>query len=877
MPSRQRAHAARLAYAAAQLARGRSVWASADILPVEGWQVREIERAAAQGEVVPRLLSSAEEWLLWRQCTAEATEDLGLLDPAGLAESLRRASVLAANFEVSVAILADVPGLEAPLLYRVQRAVDERSRSFGAARMHSLPVGSPACSSARAARFRGFLKLPPRLVSLGGVQPELAEPLALPRAVWAADETEELERIALWCRQQVAADPRARLLVLLPGAPGVRERLATLIRQTVDARGWLDSGASGAQDAPVASLAVIEGGSAFARSPVAAHALSALRWLAGAPAQFNDVSEWLRAPFWSSPDAVARARIDLWLRHRGLTSVTLSHWRMILAGVPAEILEAARVVAERLESATRALGEGPASPRDWSERFRAALQALGWPGGRTRGSGEQQTVVRVHELLDEFGQLAMVVRALSRGDAVHWLAELAARTTYRPADEDAIVTISPALADPVARYDGIWVAGLHADALPQPVQADPFLPLTLQLRSSIPQASPAGRLEEAQRLMKAWRAATGELVLSVPRRSGELELLPSPLLRPWLADAEARDTPRRPVWLAARIHRATQLESVEDPGVPWPAEQSLPAGTRTLELQNLCPFRAYAELRLGSGEMEAPEPGVGSDVRGELLHAALQKLWQTLKESRALVDRPESALGELIEQSVAQAASVIFAPRHGTATPRSRERLLARECRRAVRLIGQLCALERDRGPFRVQATEAETTLTLGGARLRLRIDRLDELEDGSRAILDYKSGRRRPGDWYSERPSHPQLLAYLAAHRDSAVAVATVNVTAREVRFDGIADGADRLPRVRAVQAADAGMSSQEAWQLRTREWLSRLERLATEFLAGRAVLDPKPGACDYCHAIGICRISERALERLSEAAELIFEPLDV
>ncbi len=53
--------------------------------------------------------------------------------------------------------------------------------------------------------------------------------------------------------------------------------------------------------------------------------------------------------------------------------------------------------------------------------------------------------------------------------------------------------------------------------------------------------------------------------------------------------------------------------------------------------------------------------------------------------------------------------------------------------------------------------------LRIAGAQMTVRIDRVDEVEGGL-AILDYKSGRPAPGDWYSERPSHPQLLAYLAA-----------------------------------------------------------------------------------------------------------------
>jgi RecB family exonuclease len=173
-------------------------------------------------------------------------------------------------------------------------------------------------------------------------------------------------------------------------------------------------------------------------------------------------------------------------------------------------------------------------------------------------------------------------------------------------------------------------------------------------------------------------------------------------------------------------------------------------------------------------------------------------------------------------------------------------------------LIHALCGVERERAPFRVENTEFDSTLTLVGAQLRVRIDRVDALENGGRAILDYKSGRRATADWYGERPSHPQLLSYLAALGDDVVAMATVNVTAREVRFDGIASSSLLLPKVRGVEAP-FGTDPADAWSTRRQEWLSRVERLAADFVAGRATVDPKPGACDYCHVASVCRIADR------------------
>jgi ATP-dependent helicase/nuclease subunit B len=895
VPSRQRAHAARLGHSAARLAGGGRVWATPDILSFDAWLTREIERHAADaGANLPRLLSPAEDWLLWRQCTADATGDLDLVNRGALAEALRRASALAADFQIDVSRSRDMPGTESALLSEVQRAVDERCRSLGAAHATSLLAGLPCVGDSRPVVFAGFLNLSPRLEAITAARRErgyqagpkvaaegVGAVLVRPRAIVAADESEELERIAEWCKAQIERQADARILVVLPGAPSARERVATLIRQAVDPQGWAT---------PTNTLVVIEGGSPLARVPVVAHALAALRWLGGNAGDFESLSEWLRAPYWNTPPTASRARLDLWLRERGRMHLDLRQLVATLNGAPPALTEAAREIATQITNAAATLGQGTASAREWSERFRAALAVFAWPGERVRGSSEQQTLVRFHELLDEFGQLAAATGSMSRDSAIQWFIELAARTAFRPADDDAVVTIAPLFADPVVHYDATWVGGLNAEAFPQPVQPDPFLPLAAQLAAGVPAASAAGRLAESRTLMAAWRAAAGELVLSVPARSEDLELLPSPLLAEWLVNDMAPRPARPSVWLPARMHREGLLETLDDPaGLAWPVERPLPSGTRSLELQNQCPFRAYAELRLGSTELGVPEPGVAPDLRGQLLHAALQRLWKRVGDSHALLALSEAALEGLISQSVAEAADATLGPAlgghsqrdlwdeppPGSAGDSERPPAFARECRRAMRLIRVLCDLERERAPFRVQDTEFESTLTLMGARLHVRVDRLDVLESGGRAILDYKSGRRTTADWYGDRPSHPQLLAYLAAIGEDVVAMATVNVTAREVRFDGVASSPDLLPKVKGVEAPD-GADRNEAWRLRRREWLACVERLAGEFLAGRAAVDPKPGACDFCHVTSVCRISDRAASLDLELDSVATETVD-
>ena len=81
---------------------------------------------------------------------------------------------------------------------------------------------------------------------------------------------------------------------------------------------------------------------------------------------------------------------------------------------------------------------------------------------------------------------------------------------------------------------------------------------------------------------------------------------------------------------------------------------------------------------------------------------------------------------------------------------------------------------------------------------LALRLDRVDRLDDGSIAVIDYKTGGdAEPDAWLGERPRLPQLPLYaeaLGVDRVSAVAFGRVRTgdtgysrpRARQRRFPG-------------------------------------------------------------------------------------------
>ena len=77
-----------------QVAAGRTVWPSADILPWNAWLQRLYQQLLDEGFTALDLLSPAQERLLWEQVIRQQDRKSGLLRPAAAAEAAQSAYAL---------------------------------------------------------------------------------------------------------------------------------------------------------------------------------------------------------------------------------------------------------------------------------------------------------------------------------------------------------------------------------------------------------------------------------------------------------------------------------------------------------------------------------------------------------------------------------------------------------------------------------------------------------------------------------------------------------------------------------------------------------------------------------------------------------------
>lgn len=851
VPSRQRATAVRLAHTAAMLGADRRVWPSADVLPWSAWVGRELDAARARGESLPRRLAAAEEWLVWRGAVHEACAGLGVLMPDALIEPVRRAISVLDDYGLP---LPPASGAESALLMQARAAFRRRCAELGASSATSWQDCRAHVRPSNRLLLAGFSVVgPARLHWLEQHGARVARDAVGETSQAMADDTTqvigcddpllEAEAAAQWCAAQLARDAQARLLLVVPRLAQQRHLWERALSQQLDIQSLLAGGTSSGT-----SAFAIEGGQPLNRYPLVATALQTVA-IASGVAGFDQLSAVLRSPYLAALDRDQCLRLDAWLRDHNLGEAGPGMLARLVQPVAAELGEAAAAPLRALLDAIAVCASFPAAtPAVWGRAFADLLSRCGWPGAGL-GADEQQVRMRFDELLGDLAAIAAPISRLEAGEAGELLHDMARRVAFEPASDDTPVTVTASLDDPIVRYDGIWVAGLSAEAWPPAAQPDPLLPALLQRDAGLPEASAVGQLRLALQRMRRWQQRSIRRVWSWSRSESDLPRDPSALLgEP--SGAAAAPAFELHAWLLA--HAPTLEAWHDDFGPVWPRLREPRGGSKLLELQSQCPFRAFAELRLKARALPEPQPGIDARLRGQMLHFALEQFWRVTRNAATLHSRSRDATQSLVRDCVRAASARMTMRLPGVVDPA----LLRREAARAQRLLAQLIDWELTRGTFEVQSLEAAQRLTIAGTMLPLRLDRVDRLDDGRLVVIDYKSGAAQGFDAYAERPPKPQLPAYAVAVGDQVAGVIAVHL-GRELKLRGLVDRPGRVPG-RGIDAVTGG---EHHWPPLLQHWRERLERLLCEFLEGRATVQPQPGACEYCHLPMLCRVDAQVL----------------
>lgn len=833
-------------------AAGAASWLTPEIIPWPAWlqsMFRELRDFGQLDEHRP-CMDDGQSAALWEQLLAEDEATRGLLMPSGAAETFREAWALAHEWRLSWAELHARGGEDCRSFLRIARAYEQRLASMEYLDPAQLPgLLAPRISAMQGPPviFAGFDALTPvqqqLVTALGGRAQRLAPSrhASTPRLHAFADEREELAAAAAWARKRLDDNPAARIAIVVPDLAAQAPLLEDLLDEALAPERLLAG--RGLQPRPWN----ISLGRPLLDLPVVAAVFLALGL--GRPAlETVEIGRLLRSPFMggAAAEGAARARLDAWLRERGGEEIDrgrLLRWLGGAGGAPA-----CPVLADGIEGFMAETNAMPRRrpPSEWAAALTRALKRLGWPGDTPADSPTWQAIQAWAELLDGFARIDPITGAVTLAEAVARLRRLAAERRFQPETPELPVQVLGVFETAGLEFDATWVSGLHDGVMPAGLRPCALLPPALQREHGMPRACPDTELAHARRTVERLSASAPEVVFSYPEARADEPLRPSPVLA-GLSVEPAPEPAGRGV--AEMIFAARGLEARADERAP-PLAGEVRGGTGLLSAQSACPFQAFAMYRLQAKPLETPVSGVDPRTRGALVHQVLHDLWAALRDRDGLARLDVAERLARVDEAVNAAAESLLA-----GLPPG---LAEIERQETVRRVMQLLEVELQRPDFRVLQREQPVTIELGAVRIRGQADRVDRLAGGV-AVIDYKTGASDPARWQGERPADAQMPAYSLAFGDELVGLVYASLRPGDVGLRGRAMSAEALgpqdPKLRVLDA--------EEWAAMRTEWREVVNRLAGDFAAGHAEVDPlRPrvagGSCTYCHLSTLCRRDE-------------------
>jgi hypothetical protein len=300
--------------------------------------------------------------------------------------------------------------------------------------------------------------------------------------------------------------------------------------------------------------------------------------------------------------------------------------------------------------------------------------------------------------------------------------------------------------------------------------------------------------------------------------------------------------------------------AIDDHRLPALPDRVHRGGASVLQAQAACGFKAFAEHRLWSTELETQEPGMDARERGNIVHEVMERFWRGLQSQANLQALSQAAREELLDRSI-DATLTATAGKMGASSPWDMA-YMGTQHQRLRALLRPWIDLECARPPFTVR--ERELTLedvAVGPLRLRVRVDRVDDTEGGP-LIVDYKTGAATPREWLGERPDAPQLPLYaIAANAEQLGGVAFALLRAGD-DLDLAGYAVDGTVLAKTAKMDTASLAEQ------VDEWRRVLTNLAEQFHAGEAWVDPKqyPKTCQRCAQRLLCRLDPATLEAFED-----------
>ncbi len=808
------------------------------------------------------LLSSFQEQLLWQDIISADTKDDLLLPAHRIAQQAMRSYQLVESFEINLTpddILTHTDGetfLHWLSIFREE--LDKRKLITRASLPKKLMQEHLSLTLPKQITLLGFIDPAPVIKhffdqisnrsSITWYDPKGEEADTI-RAEFANPET-EIKAMAAWAKQTWLNHPdpnTCHIACVVPNLTEEKNRLSRLFSDMLSDEGDLFS------EKPPFNMSQ---GSALLDYPMIKTAFDCFK----AHPNHREtllISQLLGNPYitsYNNPEAPQAAQADTQIRRHDIT--TISNDTLLITLQEGLDDSSESPLFKRWNAyLSYSLPHTLLFPSEWNKHLSALLAHLDWPGQQPLRSDEFQLRERWQASLIEIASLDDLLGNISQQRYTELLYQHLSQTVFQPQAHRAPIHVLGLLEASGLSFDAVWIMGLDSNTWPAQAQPDPYLPTHIQHQYNLPQSTAQRERDFALMHQQHISLGTPSLVLSSAQRHDDIPREPSVLINhiplatdDWLKSL-AQLSPSYLKWCDPN----NLLQKPESHGQAIKLNnRPLLGGSAIVNEQAKCPFRAFALFRLHATSPKTPQFGINAAAHGMLVHHALELVWQELKTQEKLLQLGASKRQEFIQQ---------IAQRVIAQEPNLPKRLRHSHTLILETTLTQWLALECARSPFKVKETEQKETLSVGSYRIRVRLDRVDELPDGSILIIDYKTGMAPaltqclpPHSTENQLP----LYASFSRYRNKTIGFA-FGVTHRDAMgWSGLiqAHQHKQLPITKVDSLKHDG--NPLSWEQLNDFWKKRTLQLLDDFTQGVADILPIQAnlTCRYCQCRSICRI---------------------
>jgi probable DNA repair protein len=488
-------------------------------------------------------------------------------------------------------------------------------------------------------------------------------------------------------------------------------------------------------------------------------------------------------------------------------------------------------------------------PSQWSTYFLSVFEAVGYTSDAINSIEFQQRT----QFLEQIEQLATFDDLLGLVDhkQVNLLINrLVQQGVFQPKTKRSPIQVLGALEGAGMSFTHVWIAGMHDKAWPPAPKPNPFIPYHLQREKNLPHATAERELLFVKTLFEQYLANTQQLVVSYPAQDDGQDLRASSLIKDY---QQPITTQQAPLTYIQQIYQTRSIDTFDDiDSYAIDSNEATRGGTSILKDQSACAFRAFANHRLKAKHIEPIDEGLSKAERGTLLHGCMENSWNELKSHTRLVSLTSEELEGIVLTAIKKETSQLIKELGA--------QFIEIENQRLLQLIMLWLEIEKLRPPFTLVGTEVNGKILIGRLLLNTYVDRIDEV-NGVQVMIDYKTSGTPPSllAWKNERPDDPQLPLYAIGSEGAVRGIYFAHITRKNQAFIGASEGNEFIPiKPTTFNKWEKDMGS---WNDAISTWKLNLEKLANDFIEGKASINPKPTACDYCHLKGLCRINLGAL----------------